>query len=57
LKHQQALADGAFTHTFAVPFMIPEKNDIYMNATTSANNTDVCGGFDLIVIENSQLIA
>jgi hypothetical protein len=53
LKHQQALASGtAFKHIFGIPFKITEKTDIYMNATSSVNNTDVCSGFDLILIDN-----
>ena len=52
LKHQQALNGGSFAHEFGAPFRIPEKNDIYLNATTSVNNTDVCGGFDLVIMKN-----
>ncbi len=53
LKHQQALSNGvAYKYKFDAPFKITEKTDIYLNATTSVNNTDVCGGFDIILITN-----
>lgn len=51
LKHQQALSAGAsINHKFQVPFKIAEKTDIYLNATSNVNNTDVCAGFDLILM-------
>lgn len=52
LKHQQALGPGYFTHRFEAPFRISEKTDIYINAATSVNNTDVCAGFDMILIRS-----
>ncbi len=52
LKHQQALGPGYFYHKFEAPFKITEKTDIYLNATSSVNNTDVCGGFDIILVTN-----
>lgn len=52
LKHQQALGPGYFTHKFDAPFKITEKTDIYLNATSNVNNTDVCGGFDLVLVTN-----
>lgn len=53
LKHKQALTAGYFDHKFRAPFKIEEKTDIYLNASSSVNNTDVCGGFDLILVANS----
>jgi hypothetical protein len=52
LKHQQAESSGLFKYMFSIPFAIPEKNDIYINAVSSANNTDVCAGFDILLINN-----
>jgi len=52
LKHQQANTAGYFTHEFSIPFKISEKTDIYLNVSTNVNNTDVCGGFDLILVAN-----
>lgn len=52
LKHQQAISSGYFDYKFGVPFRITEKTDIYLNAVSSANNTDVCGGFDMILVAN-----
>jgi hypothetical protein len=53
LKHQQALSSGiAYKYKFDAPFKILQKTDIYLNATSSVNNTDVCGGFDIILVAN-----
>jgi hypothetical protein len=52
LKHQQASLSGFFQYNFGAPFKISEKTDIYLNASTSANNCDVCGGFDIILVAN-----
>jgi hypothetical protein len=52
LKHQQSCVAGVLDHTFPAPFRITEKTDVYMNASTSANNSDVCGGFDIILVSN-----
>jgi hypothetical protein len=53
LKHQQAMSLGEqLTYTFAAPFKITEKTDIWLRATTNVNNTDVCGGFDMVLVDN-----
>lgn len=53
LKHQQALSAGAeLTYTFAAPFAISEKTDIWLRASSSVNNADVCGGFDIVLVDN-----
>lgn len=53
LKHQQALTAGAdFTYSFAAPFKIAEKTDVWLRASSSVNNTDVCGGFDIVLVAN-----
>jgi hypothetical protein len=54
LKHQQALTSGEpLTYTFAAPFKITEKTDIWLRATSVVNNTDVCGGFDIVLVANT----
>lgn len=50
LKHQQATASGFFDYRYGAPFAVSQKTDIYLNATSSANNTDVCGGFDIVLV-------
>ena len=52
LKHQQSTLAGAMQHMFGAPFKITEKTDVYLDVATSANNSDVCGGFDLVVVAN-----
>jgi hypothetical protein len=52
LKHQQAIISSYTMHTFSSPFKITEKADVWIDATSSANNTDVCAGFDIILIKN-----
>lgn len=52
LKHQQATMAGFLEYNFGAPFRITEKTDIYLNASTSANNSDVCGGFDIVLVTN-----
>lgn len=52
LEHQQSTLAGALQHMFGAPFKIAEKTDIYLDVSTSANNSDVCGGFDLVVSAN-----
>lgn len=53
LKHQQALSAGQqLTYSFAAPFKITEKTDVWLRASTSTNNTDVCGGFDIVLVDN-----
>lgn len=51
LKHQQSTT-GFVDYHFGAPFKIPEKNDIYLNAVSSANNTDVCGGFNIVLVRS-----
>jgi hypothetical protein len=53
LKHQQALSAGAdLTYSFAAPFQITEKTDVWLRVSSSVNNTDVCGGFDIVLVAN-----
>lgn len=53
LKHQQAMSSGqALDYWFAIPFRITEKTDVWIRAASSVNNTDVCGGFDLVLVTN-----
>jgi hypothetical protein len=52
LKQQQASMAGLLMYDFGVPFAITEKTDVYLNASTSSNNSDVCGGFDIILVDN-----
>lgn len=53
LKHQQAVAAGSdFTYDYGIPFKIAEKTDIWLRVTSTVNNADVCGGFDIILVAN-----
>jgi hypothetical protein len=53
LKHQQSVTAGAeLTYTFAAPFKITEKTDVWLRVTSSVNNSDVCGGFDIVLVAN-----
>jgi hypothetical protein len=53
LKHQQAVSAGdALTYSFAAPFKITEKTDVWLRASSNVNNTDVCGGFDIVLVDN-----
>lgn len=53
LKHQQAVPDGSpLTYTFSAPFKITEKTDVWLRCSTSVNNTDACGGFDIVLVDN-----
>lgn len=40
---------GYFNHIFSVPMKINPKSDIKLQAYDSTDNTDICGGFDLIL--------
>jgi hypothetical protein len=52
LKHQQSLMAGAFSHTFAAPLVVAEKTDVFLDAVVSANNSDICGGFEMVLSDN-----
>ena len=40
-------------HAFKVAFALTEKTDLYLDTDVSANDIDISGGFDLIVVKNS----
>lgn len=43
----------SYTRDFATPLILPEKTDIKITVdTVTANNTDVSGGFDIILVDN-----
>lgn len=53
LKHQQALTAGQeMRYVFGSPFQITEKTDVWLRAQSSVNNSDVCGGFDIVLVAN-----
>jgi hypothetical protein len=53
LKHQQSLQAGQpLTYNYAAPLKITEKTDVWLRASSSVNNSDVCGGFDIVLVTN-----
>jgi len=54
IKHNIAVhsqGGSYFNHIFKLPLRFTEKTDIYLQAATSANNTDVTAGFDIILLD------
>ncbi len=45
-------ASSSFTYDYAVPTPIPGGVDIWVEATSSANDTAVASGFDIILVDN-----
>lgn len=45
--HTDPNANGYFNHQFGIPLDVSPKSDVRIEATTTANDTDVAGGFDL----------
>ena len=56
LKHHIGISTTGSSkgeHVFRVAFALTEKTDIYLDTDVSANDIDISGGFDLIVVANS----
>ena len=55
LKHETGatiLGNSAVSHDFSPYYRIPEKNDIWMEATPDGDDASVSAGFDLILVDN-----
>lgn len=55
LKHQIAVSNrgtSAYQHRFEEPEVFTEKTDIYLSADADANDTEVSGGFDIVLKDN-----
>ena len=56
LKHHIGISTTGSSkgdHVFRVAFPLTEKTDLYLDTDVSANDIDISGGFDLIVVANS----
>lgn len=55
VKHTQAIQEdgsGYLRHQFDLPFRLSGKTDVKLQALGSANDCDVSGGFDMILVRN-----
>ena len=54
LKHSMGLDNGTGAQHFFNPYLrFPEKTDIYLTVTTVGGGSDMSGGFDIILYENT----
>ena len=56
LKHHIGISTTGSSkgeHAFKVAFQLTEKTDLYLDTDVSANDIDISGGFDLIVVANN----
>jgi hypothetical protein len=55
VKHTQSISEtgtSAFQYNFGPHYIIGEKSDIILSAVSSANASDVSGGFNLELMDN-----
>ena len=51
-KFRSMVISNSIVYDETVPIVIPEKSDVRLSGATSTGNTDLAGGFELVLIDN-----